>query len=137
LFAIAKDEEIVPQDYRLKATSYAKENPDQVVAIYMDAAREDTSVRNKLLILQDAVEWAKTAGQKIPEANLRLEMFKLQQTRIRLYCSRLVCRITRVALSKRQIVCSQLTLLHCLIAFTDIIGVHCHVPNWILRWNKA
>ena len=79
LFAIAKDEEIVPQDYRLKATSYAKENPDQVVAIYMDAAREDTSVRNKLLILQDAVEWAKTAGQKIPEANLRLEMFKLQQ----------------------------------------------------------
>src|SRR5207237_1283727 len=38
LFATAKPDELVAKDYTLKATIYSKEDPAQVVNIYMDAA---------------------------------------------------------------------------------------------------
>ena len=78
LFAKGKKDEFVPKDYTLKAAIYSKESPEEVVQIYLDAASDDTTVRNKILILQEAVDWAKTAGKKIPEADLRLEIYKLQ-----------------------------------------------------------
>jgi len=78
LFAKTKKEDLVAKDYTLKATIYAKESPDQVVQIYLDAASEDTTTINKLLILQEAVDWAKSTGKKVAEGDLRLQMYKLQ-----------------------------------------------------------
>lgn len=81
LFTKAKKDEFVPKDYTLKAAIYSKENPEEVVQIYLDAASEDTTLRNKLLILQEAVEWARTANKKIPEADLRLQLYRLNPNR--------------------------------------------------------
>jgi len=61
----------------LKATAYSQANPEQVVAIYLTAASEDTTTRNKLLLLQEGVSWAQTNNMKIPEADLRLALYKL------------------------------------------------------------
>lgn len=77
LFAKANKDQFVPKDYTLKAAIYSKEAPDQVVQIYLDAASDDTTLRNKILILQEAVDWAKTAGKKRSEADLRLELYRL------------------------------------------------------------
>ncbi|MDQ3683163.1 MAG: tetratricopeptide repeat protein [Bacteroidota bacterium] len=80
LFANAKADDIVAQDYSLKADVYSKDYPDQVVQIYLDAASEDTSRSNKMAILQEAMEWAKTNNRKIPEGDIRLEIYKLNPT---------------------------------------------------------
>jgi tetratricopeptide (TPR) repeat protein len=77
LFKIAKPEEFAAPDYTLKASIYSKEAPDQVVNIYLDAARDDTTLRNKLLILQEAAEWAKTAKKPIAEADIKLALYRL------------------------------------------------------------
>lgn len=77
LFEKAKDEDFVPQDYVLKGTTYAQMNPEMVVDIYLTAAAEDTSLRNKLLLLQEGVQWAQDNKMKIPEADLRLAIYKL------------------------------------------------------------
>jgi tetratricopeptide (TPR) repeat protein len=77
LFAKAKEEDFVPQDYVLKATAYSQSNPEEVSTIYLTAASEDTSTRNKLLLLQEGVQWAQTNKMKIPEADLRLALYKL------------------------------------------------------------
>jgi tetratricopeptide (TPR) repeat protein len=77
LFEKTKADERVGKDVTLKATVYAKEDPSQVVNIYMDAANEDTSLRNKLNILQEAADWAKTTGKKVPEADIRLAIYRL------------------------------------------------------------
>ncbi|RYY84216.1 MAG: tetratricopeptide repeat protein, partial [Chitinophagaceae bacterium] len=77
LFATAKKDEFVAKDYTLKAAIYSKEAPEQVVDIYMDAADEDTTLRNKLLILQEGVDWAKTSGRKVAEGDLRLAFYRL------------------------------------------------------------
>lgn len=77
LFTKAKKDEFVAKDYTLKASIYAKERPEEVVQIYMDAASEDTTLRNKLSILQEAVDWAQKSGKKIPEADLKLQLYKL------------------------------------------------------------
>jgi len=77
LFAKAKEEDFVPQDYVLKATAYSQNNPEMVVGIYLTAASEDTSTRNKLLLLQEGVSWAQTNKMKIPEADLRLALYRL------------------------------------------------------------
>jgi tetratricopeptide (TPR) repeat protein len=77
LFANTKKEKMVAKDYTLKAAIYSKEAPDQVVNIYLDAAAEDTTLRNKLLILQEAADWAKTAGKKVAEADIRLALYRL------------------------------------------------------------
>lgn len=77
LFAKAKDEDFVPQDYVLKGTTYAQRNPEMVVDIYLNAAAEDTTLRNKLLLLQEGVQWAQENKMKIPEADLRLALYRL------------------------------------------------------------
>lgn len=77
LFANAPKDEFVTKDYTLKATIYSKVSPQDVVDIYMDAASEDTTLRNKLAILQEALTWAKESNRKIPEGDIRLALFKL------------------------------------------------------------
>ena len=77
LFTKAKKEDFVAKDYTLKAAIYSKERPEEVVQIYMDAAEDDTTVRNKLLILQEAVDWAQKNSKKVPEADLRLAIYRL------------------------------------------------------------
>ena len=77
LFASTKPDERVSKDYTLKATVYSKEDPAQVVDIYMDAMEGDTTLRNKLLILQEAVDWAKNSGRKVAEGDLRLAQYRL------------------------------------------------------------
>jgi Flp pilus assembly protein TadD len=77
LFAKAKDEDFVPQDYVLKATTYSQSNPEQVVDIYLAAAESDTSLRNKQIILLEAIDWAKANNKKIPEGDLRLAFYRI------------------------------------------------------------
>jgi hypothetical protein len=77
LFTKAKKEDFVAKDYTLKAAIYSKERPEEVVQIYMDAAEDDTTLRNKLLILQEAVDWAQKNSKKVPEADLRLAIYRL------------------------------------------------------------
>ncbi|ANE50952.1 tetratricopeptide repeat protein [Flavisolibacter tropicus] len=80
LFEKTDADQRVGKDITLKATVYAKENPEQVVDIYLDAAKEDTSLRNKMNILTEAADWAKTNGKKVPEADIRLAIYKLNPT---------------------------------------------------------
>ncbi len=77
LFAKAKQEDLIAQDYSMKADVYSKDYPDQVVQIYLDAANEDTTRANKVAILTEALEWARTNDKKIPEGDIRLEIYKL------------------------------------------------------------
>jgi tetratricopeptide (TPR) repeat protein len=77
LFEKTDKDEFVAKDYTLKAAIYSKESPEQVVNIYLDAANEDTSIRNKQLILLEAIDWAKANNKKIPEGDLRLELYKI------------------------------------------------------------
>lgn len=77
LFTKAKEEDRVAQDYSLKADIYSKDYPEQVIGIYLDAASNDTTLRNKMLILQEALEWARTNNRKIPEGDIRLAMYRL------------------------------------------------------------
>ncbi len=77
LFAKAEESKIVAQDYSLKADVYSKDQPEQVLDIYLAAASDDTSRNNKILILQEALEWARKSGRKIPEGDIRLELFKM------------------------------------------------------------
>jgi tetratricopeptide (TPR) repeat protein len=77
LFEKADKDEFVAKDYTLKAAIYSKESPEQVVNIYLDAANEDTSIRNKQLILLEAIDWARANNKKIPEGDLRLELYKI------------------------------------------------------------
>ncbi len=77
LFEKADKEEFVAKDYTLKAAIYSKESPEEVVNIYLDAANEDTSLRNKQLILLEAIQWAKDNNKKIPEGDLTLAFYKI------------------------------------------------------------
>jgi len=77
LFEKSDADERVAPDYTLKAAIYSKENPEEVVNIYLEAANEDTSLRNKQLILLEAIEWAKANNKKIPEGDLRLAFYKI------------------------------------------------------------
>ncbi|HYH16579.1 MAG TPA: tetratricopeptide repeat protein [Flavisolibacter sp.] len=77
LFEKYKADERVGPDYTLKAAIYSKENPEEVVNIYLDAASEDTSLRNKQIILLEGIDWAKANNKKIPEADLRLAFYKI------------------------------------------------------------
>jgi tetratricopeptide (TPR) repeat protein len=77
LFSNAPKDEFVTKDYTLKATIYSKVSPQDVVDIYMDAASEDTTLKNKVAILQEALTWARENNKKIPEGDIRLALFKL------------------------------------------------------------
>ncbi|RYY39548.1 MAG: tetratricopeptide repeat protein [Chitinophagaceae bacterium] len=77
LFATAKKDEFVAKDYSLKAAIYSKEAPNEVVNVYMDAMEGDTTLRNKLLILQEGIDWAKSSGRKVAEADLRLAQYRV------------------------------------------------------------
>ena len=77
LFEKFEADDRVAKDYTLKAAIYSKEKPEEVVNIYLAAAEEDTSLRNKQLILLEAIDWAKDNNKKIPEGDLRLAFYKL------------------------------------------------------------
>jgi tetratricopeptide (TPR) repeat protein len=77
LFEKSKPDERVGKDVTLKATVYSKEDPEQVVNIYLEEANADTVLANKMKILQEAADWAKTNGKKVPEADIRLAIYKL------------------------------------------------------------
>ncbi|MDB5197428.1 MAG: hypothetical protein JWP88_1799, partial [Flaviaesturariibacter sp.] len=77
LFEKGKKADLVAKDVTLKASIYSKSNPDQVVGIYLTAASDDTTRNNKILILQEAIDWAKKANKKVPEADLKLALFNI------------------------------------------------------------
>ncbi len=77
LFTKAKESEIVAMDYSLKADVYSKDYPGEVLQIYLDATNEDTSRNNKILILQEALKWARDNQRKIPEGDIRLALYKM------------------------------------------------------------
>ena len=81
LFTKTAKQDLVPADYTLKATAYSKDRPGEVLSIYMDAAEEDSSNANKFRILQEARQWAKTTGAKIPEADIMMELYNLNTNR--------------------------------------------------------
>ncbi|MEJ7912066.1 MAG: tetratricopeptide repeat protein, partial [Chitinophagaceae bacterium] len=77
LFSKAKESDLIAQDITLKASVYSKDYPDQVVQIYLDAASEDTTIANKMSILQEALVWSREANKKIPEGDILVQMYKL------------------------------------------------------------
>lgn len=77
LFASTKAEELVSKDYTLKAAVYSKEDPAQVVNIFLASAEADTSLNNKLRIIQEGIDWAKSSNRKIAEGDLRLAQYRL------------------------------------------------------------
>ena len=77
LFEKTKKDELVAKDYTLKATIYSKESPGQVVQTYMEALEGDTTLSNKLKILDEAIGWAKTNNRKEAEGDLRLARYNL------------------------------------------------------------
>ncbi len=77
LFTKASEEQLVAQDVVLKASAYSQANPEMVVDIYLAAAAGDTTISNKLLLLQEGIEHAQKNNMKIPEADLKLALYRL------------------------------------------------------------
>ncbi|GAA4336522.1 tetratricopeptide repeat protein [Flaviaesturariibacter amylovorans] len=77
LFANSKPDQRVARDYTLKATIYSKEDPTQVVNIYLDALEGDTTLGGRAKILQEAIDWAKTNNRKVAEAELRMALYRI------------------------------------------------------------
>jgi tetratricopeptide (TPR) repeat protein len=80
LFSAAKADEFVAKDYTLKAAIYSKESPAEVVSIILEQASLDTSLPNKIRIIREGIDWAKTAGFKVAEGDLRVALLRLDQT---------------------------------------------------------
>jgi len=76
-FAKAKEDELVGNDYTLKADIYAKEDPSQVVPLYIKAAKMDSVYANQVKFIQEGVDKAEAAGQKGLVGELKLALYQL------------------------------------------------------------
>lgn len=76
-FAKAKEEELVGNDYTLKADIYAKEDPTQIVPLYVQAAKMDSVYANQVKFIQEGIAKFEAAGQKQYVGELRLALYQL------------------------------------------------------------
>lgn len=79
-FAKAKEEDLVGNDYTLKADIYAKEDPSQIVPLYVQAAKMDSVYANQVKFIQEGIQKFEAAGQKQYVGELRLALYQLNPT---------------------------------------------------------
>ena len=80
-FAKAKTEEIIGQDYILKADIYAglpSADPNIVRDSYLKAAAMDSVLDKKIQLLQQGIDRFKIAGKKVASAELRTALYNLR-----------------------------------------------------------
>jgi tetratricopeptide (TPR) repeat protein len=77
-FAKAKEEELVGNDYTLKADVYAKDDPSQIVQNYIIAAKMDSVYANQVKFIQEGIQKFEAAGQKQYVGELRLALYSLK-----------------------------------------------------------
>ena len=80
-FAKAKTEDIIGQDYILKADVYAglpNADPNIVRDSYLKAAAMDSVLDKKIQLLQQGIDRFKAAGKKVASAELRTALYNLK-----------------------------------------------------------
>lgn len=80
LFAKAKEDQIVGNDYVLKADAYAKDDPSQIVTNYIIAAKMDSVYANQVKFIQEGISKFEAAGQKQYVGELKLALYQLDPT---------------------------------------------------------
>jgi tetratricopeptide (TPR) repeat protein len=79
-FAKAKEDELVGNDYTLKADIYAKEDPSQIVPLYVAAAKMDSVYANQVKFIQEGIAKFEAAGKKEFVGELKLALYQLDPT---------------------------------------------------------
>ncbi len=79
LFARANDEDLVGEDFMLKADVIGKSDPDQLIGIYRTAALRDSVLANQVKFLYEGIARLKAAGKREFEADLRSLSYQLRQ----------------------------------------------------------
>lgn len=81
-FAKVRGEDIIGEDYILKADIYAGQpnntDPNVVRDSYLKAASMDSVLDKKMKLLQQGVDRFRTSGKKVAEAELRMAMYDLK-----------------------------------------------------------
>ncbi|HUQ96395.1 MAG TPA: tetratricopeptide repeat protein [Chitinophagaceae bacterium] len=77
LFAKAKEDDLVGNDYVLKADVYAKDDPSVIVDSYIAAAKMDSVYANQVKFIQQGIDKYEAAGQKEYVGELKLALYKL------------------------------------------------------------
>jgi tetratricopeptide (TPR) repeat protein len=77
-FAKVPEDDIVGNDYTLKADVYAKEDPSQIVPLYVQAAKMDSVYANQVKFIQEGIQKFEAAGQKQYVGELRLALYSLK-----------------------------------------------------------
>lgn len=75
----ASEEDIISQDYILHATACGRGNPDMIRNDIMIAVNRDSVLSRQIETLNEAIENAKTNGNKLLEGELRLISYQLRQ----------------------------------------------------------
>lgn len=71
----------VPADYTMKADVYGKDDPNAVMAAYMEGAMQDTALDKQVKFLNEGIDRFTKAGNKVAAADLRLLSYHLRQTK--------------------------------------------------------
>ncbi|MFI5133355.1 MAG: tetratricopeptide repeat protein [Chitinophagales bacterium] len=80
-FTKAKEGEIIPPDYLLKANIYSgvPGNTEQVVKAFIDASNADTLLQGKIGMLQRGAELLRKRGERLMEGDLKEMIYKLKK----------------------------------------------------------
>lgn len=77
-FARADEEDIIGNDYTLKADIYAKEDPSVLVPLYITAAKMDSVYANQVKFIQEGISKFEAQGQKLYVGELKLALYQLK-----------------------------------------------------------
>jgi tetratricopeptide (TPR) repeat protein len=76
----APDEEVIGQDYILRATSCGKDNPELLRSDIAAAIKKDSVLSRQIETLNEAIENARVNNNKLLEGELRLMSYQLRNT---------------------------------------------------------
>jgi tetratricopeptide (TPR) repeat protein len=79
-FAKAKEDELVGNDYTLKADIYGKEDPSVIVPLYITAAKMDSVYANQVKFIQEGIQKFEASGQKQYVGELKMALYQLDPT---------------------------------------------------------
>jgi len=79
-FAKAKEDDIVGNDYTLKADIYGKDDPSVVAPLYIQAAKMDSVYANQVKFIQEGIQKAEAAGKKEYVGELKMALYQLDPT---------------------------------------------------------
>ncbi|MFL5773417.1 MAG: tetratricopeptide repeat protein [Flavisolibacter sp.] len=86
-FTKAADEDILGTDYIIRAQACGRNNPELIERDIVTAVMRDSVLTRQLAVLNEAIDDAKTSGNRIFEATLRMLSYKLRYAKDPKYTS--------------------------------------------------